>query len=197
MGRLNRKKIKRLSLILGAAFALAFVISALLIVSDGLSDDAREADVCVVPGSKVEVSGVPSPRLRARLDKALELYNRGLCRNVITSGGVGIEGFDEAVVMKSYLTEKGVPEGSVQVDSQGLNTYLTAKNSSRIMREKGWQSALVVSQYFHVSRTKLALRRFGITPVFGAHAQYFEPRDFYSITREVLGYWGYLLQSYK
>ncbi|HVG19564.1 MAG TPA: YdcF family protein [Blastocatellia bacterium] len=194
---MNWKRIKRLSLILSAVFALAFVIAALLIVSDGLSDDARAADVCIIPGNKVEESGAPSPRLRARLDKAVELYKRGLCRNVITSGGVGSEGFDEAVVMKAYLTERGVAEGSILVDSQGLNTFLTAKNSSRMMKEKGWQSALVVSQYFHVSRTKLALRRFGVTPVFGAHAQYFELRDIYSITREVFGYLGYLLQSYQ
>jgi uncharacterized SAM-binding protein YcdF (DUF218 family) len=194
---MNRKRIKRRLLIASVLFALAYSISGLLIVIDGLSDAIHAADVAIVPGSKVEVSGVPSARLRARLDKTVELYKQGLFPHVIVSGGVGTEGFDEAAVMKTYLIEKGVPEDRIYVDSQGASTYLTAKNSSRMMKENGWQSALVVSQYFHISRTKLALRRFGVSQVFSAHANYFELRDLYSIAREVFGYGGYLFQSYN
>jgi vancomycin permeability regulator SanA len=194
---MNRKRIKKLLLTASALFALAYIISGLLIVIDGLSDDIHAADVAIVPGSKVEVSGLPSTRLRARLDKAVELYQQGIFRHVIVSGGTGSEGFDEAAVMKAYLIEKGVPEAQVYVDSQGATTYLTAKNSSRMMKENGWRSALVVSQYFHISRTKLALRRFGVSSVFSAHANYFELRDIYSIAREVFGYGGYLFQSYN
>lgn len=193
---MNRKRVKRRLLIASALFALAYVISASLIVIDGLRDEVHAADVAIVPGNKVEASGIPSARLRARLDKTVELYQQGLFPHVIVSGGVGSEGFDEAVVMKSYLVEKGVPDERISVDSAGVNTYLTAKNSSRIMKENGWRSALVVSQYFHISRTKLALRRFGVSPVFSAHADYFELRDLYSIAREVFGYGGYLLQLY-
>ena len=64
-----------------------------------------------------------------------------------------------------------------------------------MMREKGWRSALVVTQYFHVPRTRLAVERSGVAPVFSAHAQYFEPRDVYSIAREVIGYGAYLLRA--
>jgi vancomycin permeability regulator SanA len=194
---MNRKRIKKRLLISSLLFALAYIVSGLLIVIDGLSDDIHAADVAIIPGSKVELSGVPSARLRARLDKAVELYKQGLCKHVIVSGGTGSEGFDEAAVMKAYLIEKGLPEAQVYVDSQGASTYLTAKNSSRIMKENGWQSALVVSQYFHISRTKLALRRFGVSSVYSAHANYFELRDIYSIAREVFGYGGYLFQSYN
>jgi uncharacterized SAM-binding protein YcdF (DUF218 family) len=194
---MNRKGIKRRLIIAGLLFALVFAISGLLIVIDGLSDAIHTADVAIVPGSKVEVSGVPSARLQARLDKTVELYKQGLFPNVIVSGGVGTEGFDEAAVMKTYLIEKGLPEDRIHVDSEGANTYLTAKNSYRMMKENGWQSALVVSQYFHISRTKLALRRFGVSQVFSAHANYFELRDIYSIAREVFGYGGYFFQSYN
>jgi len=194
---MNRKRIKKLLLIASVSFALAYIVSGLLIVIDGLSDDIHAADVAIVLGSKVEVSGVPSTRLRARLDRAVELYKQGLFQHVIVSGGTGSEGFDEAAVMKAYLIEKGVPGDQVYVDSQGASTYLTAKNSSRMMKENNWRSALVVSQYFHISRTKLALRRFGVSPVFSAHADYFELRDIYSIAREVFGYGGYLFQSYN
>ncbi len=174
---------------------LAFTLAAALIVADGLTDDIHAADVAIVPGNTVEKDGRPSARLSARLDQTVALYRQGLFPNVIVSGGVGREGFDEAEVMKRYLVENGVPEGSIHVDSGGATTHLTARNASRMMRENGWQSAMVVSQYFHVPRTRLALKRSGVTPVFSAHAQYFELRDVYSIAREVVGYGSYLLRA--
>lgn len=190
-----RKITKRVLLFAVLPIVLAFTLAAILIVADGLTDDIQAADVAIVPGNTVEKDGHPSERLRARLDQTVALYRQGLFPEVIVSGGVGSEGFDEAEVMKRYLIENGVPEVRIHVDSEGATTYLTAKNAARIMREKGWQSAMVVSQYFHVPRMRLALLRAGITPVFSAHARYFELRDIYSIPREVVGYGAYLLRG--
>jgi vancomycin permeability regulator SanA len=190
-----RKRTKRILLFTALPIMLAFILAATLIVADGLTDDIHAADVAIVPGNTVEKDGRPSARLQARLDQTVALYRQGLFPDVIVSGGVGSEGFDEAVVMKRYLVENGVPEGRIHVDSGGATTYLTARNATRIMRENGWQSAMVISQYFHVPRMRLALKRSGITPVFSAHAKYFELRDVYSIAREVIGYGAYLLRS--
>lgn len=190
-----QKRTKRVLLLTALPTMLAFILAAALIVADGLTDDIHAADVAIVPGNTVAKDGRPSARLRARLDQTIALYRQGLFPNVIVSGGVGSEGFDEAKVMKQYLVENGVPEGCIHIDSGGANTYLTAKNASRTMKENGWQSALVVSQYFHVPRMRLAVKRSGVAPVFSAHAQYFERRDVYSIAREVVGYGAYLLRA--
>jgi uncharacterized SAM-binding protein YcdF (DUF218 family) len=195
MQHIWRKRTKRILLLTALPIMLAFTLAATLIVADGLTDDIHAADVAIVPGNTVERDGRPSARLRARLDQTIALYRQGLFPDVIVSGGVGSEGFDEAEVMKRYLVENGVPEGRIHVDSRGATTYLTARNAARMMRENGWQSAIVVSQYFHVPRMRLALKRSGITPVYSAHAQYFELRDVYSITREVVGYGAYLLRA--
>ena len=195
MQRMSRKRAKRVLLLTALPLVLAFTLAAALIVADGLTDDIHAADVAIVPGNTVEKDGRPSARLGARLDQTVALYRRGLFPEVIVSGGVGVEGFDEAEVMKRYLVENGVPEGSVHVDGGGTTTHLTARNASRMMRENGWRSALVVSQYFHVPRMRLALKRSGVAPVFSAHARYFERRDVYSIAREVVGYAAYLLRA--
>lgn len=195
MQHIRRKRTKQVLLLTALPIILAFTLAATLIVADGLTDDIHAADVVIVPGNTVEKDGRPSARLRARLDRTVSLYRQGLFPNVIVSGGVGIEGFDEAAVMKRYLVENGVPDGRILVDSGGANTYLTARNAARIMRENGWRNAMVVSQYFHVPRTRLAVKRSGVTPVFSAHAQYFELRDVYSIAREVIGYGAYLLRD--
>ena len=57
----------------------------------------------------------------------------------------------------------------------------------------GWRSAVVVTQYFHIARTMLALRQQGITPVTSAHPAFFELRDLYAIPREAVGTVAYLL----
>jgi vancomycin permeability regulator SanA len=182
--------------LLSLALLIAVILSpAVAVVADGLTDDVRPSDVAVVLGNKVNPDGRPSPMLQARLDEALALYRKGLFPTVMVSGGLGKEGFDEAAVMKAYLVARGVPAGAVITDNKGVNTWATAQNASALMRAHGWRSCLVVSQYFHISRTRLALRRQGVQDIRTAHARYFAVRDLYSIPREVAGYAAYLTRS--
>jgi vancomycin permeability regulator SanA len=194
---MKRIRLKTLLSITAAISGLIFLLSATAIVWDGLHDELGVSDVAIVLGNQVNSDGRPSERLRARLDVAVTLYQQGWFTHILVSGGTGRNGFDEAEVMKKYLVEKGVPEEIVVVDSDGVTTYHTAKNAAQLMREKNWQHAMVISQYFHISRTKLAHRRFGISSVYSAHAPFFEARDFYSTAREVVGFYAYLFRSYE
>lgn len=174
---------------IAAVFSLAAGI-----VVDGLRVDAKPSDVGIVLGSKVMSDGSPSDRLRARLDKAAELYARGMFKHVLVSGGTGIEGFSEAKVMEEYLAEQGrVPRAAIIVDEHGSTTEATAENSAAIMKARNLASALIVTQYFHISRSRLALRQAGIRTVHGAYPNFFELRDLYSIARETIAlpvYWA-------
>jgi vancomycin permeability regulator SanA len=190
------KRTKKVLLLPLAVLSASFLLAAALVAADGLRDEIHPADVAIVPGNTVERDGQPSPRLRARLDKTLELYRGGMFGHVIVSGGVGVEGFDEAEVMKRYLVSRGVPEESVIADGGGATTYLTARNAAELMKRNGWGSALIVSQYFHIARTRLAVESYGVRPVYSAHAEYYELRDLYSLAREVIGYGAYLVRRY-
>ena len=175
-----------------ATLAVLLAALPLGIVVDGLSDRLGPADVAVIPGSMVHPDGRLSARLQARLDKAVELYRQGLFAHLIVSGGTGVEGVDEAVAMKTYLLAQQVPEAAILVDSGGATTHDTAVNSAALMRARGWRSAMVVTQYFHVPRTRLALAAQGVSPLYNVHASFFEARDVYSTLREVPGlasYW--------
>ncbi len=177
------------------AACLIFGPGALLYV--GTQDDLGKADVALVLGSKVETDGQPSARLRSRLEETAELYRAGWFPLIVTSGGVGKEGFDEAVVMKDFLVSKGIPADRIITDSTGVTTYASALQMARIARERHFQSVLVVSQAFHIPRARLALRRFGIPTVYSAHSRYFEMRDLYSAPRELFGYASYLFRRYE
>ncbi|MBN1267763.1 MAG: YdcF family protein [Anaerolineales bacterium] len=190
-----KKWIKKIKLFLVFSVSL-FALFSGLIIRDGLTDELGTADVGLVFGNKVMPSGEPSARLAARLDRAVQLYNDGYFNKVIVSGGLGREGFYEADVMRDYLIERGIPDSNIIPDNQGNDTYMTVENTVTIMEENNIRSILVISQYFHIPRIKLACRRFGLEVVYSANAKYFGLRDLYQISREVIAYGYYLVRSY-
>ncbi|WP_223847363.1 YdcF family protein [Hymenobacter montanus] len=172
-----------------------FLIHTMLIVVDGLMDSPGKADVALILGNTVHENGKMSARLQSRVEKGLDLYRAGRVKTIVVSGGLGKEGFYEAEVMKNYLLAQQVPAARVIVDNKGNTTQLTALNFNQIRKKLGFRSVIVVSQYYHLSRTKLALRNLGMENVYSAHAPYFEFRDLYSLVREFFGFYAYLLQG--
>ncbi len=163
----------------------------------GTNAQPRPADVAVVLGTRVERSGVPSRRLRERLDRAFELYNAGTVHNIIVSGGLGREGFEEADVMRDYLAARGVPSANLFVDRNGYDTFETARGAEQIMAANGFTSAVVVSHYYHLPRAVLALKRFGISDVSSAAVD-IPPmwRDSFNVLREFAAFYFYLVRDY-
>ncbi|MBU8906222.1 YdcF family protein [Desertibacillus haloalkaliphilus] len=187
------KRLLRFVVMVFLCFSIWFVIHTAAVIIDGLNDELEKTEVGVVLGNKVERDGHPSERLQARLDKAIELYEDGYLDFIIVSGGLGVEGYDEAEVMEEYLVGHGVSGDSIFTDSNGYNTTMTAENARRIMGNLDVRSVTVITQYFHISRTKLAFEKQGFKEVRGAHAEIFEVRDFYSIVREFPAFYKYLL----
>lgn len=183
------KQISKRLILLGILF---FLIHEIVIITDGLIDErASNVNVAVILGSKVNKDGTVSNRLKARLDKGLELYQKSIVKEIYVSGGLGMEGYLEGTVMAEYLIKMGVPETAIKIDNNGINTRNTALNFVRDYPNE--TNAYVVSQYFHISRCKLAFRQVGIKNVYGAHGNLFQFRDPYSAFREFFGYYKYLL----
>jgi vancomycin permeability regulator SanA len=168
-----------------AVLAAPVVLAAAALVATGLLAGAREADVAVVLGNTVQANGDPSPRLAARLDRAYDCYAASQCRIIFVSGGMDSAGADEAAAMRGYLLGRGVPADRIVTDSAGADTWATARHASAYMREHGYTRALAVTQYFHVPRTMLALKRQGVADVGGGYPRFFELRDIYSVFREL------------
>lgn len=186
---------RRKRVIILCALSLSFLMPAGLLVWRGMTDDVGKADVALVLGNQVNPDGTPSPRLKARLDTAIECYRQGYFPVILVSGATDREGVPEGTAMKRYLVASGIPESVVLVDDQGVDTQASANNTAALLKERGWTSVFVITQYFHVPRTKLALTKLGILPVHHAHPRFFEARDLYSIAREIPAYGKYLLRT--
>src|SRR3954470_6645650 len=130
--------------------SLAYI--ALRIEQQSTRDEAQPSDVILVLGA-AEYRGRPSPVLRARLDHALELYQRGLAPRVMTTGGAGGDPvYTEGGVGRSYLTSRGVPAEVIIVESEGGSTVESVALTGEILRRMGLHSVIVVSDGYHIYR---------------------------------------------
>jgi len=175
-----------------AALAGLVVYVSVRIGRQSTRDEARHADVILVLGA-AEYRGRPSQVLRARLDHALELYQRKLAPLVLTTGGAGGDPvFTEGGVGRSYLIGRGVPPEAIIVETEGETTVESTAMAGEIMRRMGLRSVIVVSDGYHIYRVKRMLQFRGLS-VYGSPRKERAPEglreDWYYVKQAI----GYLL----
>jgi uncharacterized SAM-binding protein YcdF (DUF218 family) len=175
--------------------AVAIVFASIAYVSvrierQSTRDEARKADVILVLGA-AEYRGRPSQVLRARLDHALELYQRKLAPLLLTTGGAGGDPvFTEGGVGRAYLVNRGVPPESVIVENEGETTVESTAMAAEIMRRMGLHSVIVVSDGYHIYRVKRMLQFRGLA-VYGSPRKDHIPegwREDWNYVKQAIGY---------
>src|SRR5678815_5266570 len=108
-----------LRMIITSTIATAIVFWAgwmLAVIFWSARDMARPAESIVVLGA-AQYDGHPSPVLRARLDHAVDLWNKRLAHVMILTGGTGFgDTTSEAAVSRGYMRKHGVPDGSILLE---------------------------------------------------------------------------------
>lgn len=143
---------------------LVWLVSTLAVWGWGELDQSTKADAIVVLGA-AQYAGKPSPVLKARLDHALELWDRGMSSRLILTGGIGTgDTTSEAAVGKIYARKHGVPDSAILLEGGGRTTRESMQTVARIMESKKLRSAILVSDPFHMLRLWILAKRFGFTP---------------------------------
>lgn len=115
-------------------------------------DEARPAQAIVVLGA-AQYDGRPSPVLRARLDHAAALYERGLAPNVVVTGGKQAgDSTTEAAVSAEYLASHGVPEPSILREVNGRSSWQQLAAAASFLKRRGITRVVLVSDGFHSAR---------------------------------------------
>jgi len=191
---------KKLIITAAAVIFIWFVSHYLIMMYPYLVDNYGKADFIVVFGNKVERTGMVSERLKRRLDKTVKLYAAGVSKKIIVSGATGVEGFNEPVVMKKYMIDHGIAGQDITIDEKGFNTFATVKNvKSMLAAEKmSDPEIIIVTDYYHMARARLAFNRAGFKKIGCARAEIApETTDIKSVAREFAGYYYYMFRSYK
>src|SRR5688572_5903540 len=142
----------------------------LLVGSTGLAiwwtarqDSRPSSDAIVVLGS-AQYNGVPSSIFEARLEHALRLYEAGVAPVIVTVGGKAAgDQFTEAEAGRDYLAAAGVPGDALLPVQQGVDTLESMRAVATAFDERGWASAVLVTDPWHAMRAERMAEDAGLT----------------------------------
>lgn len=141
------------------------LVTAGAVVATARHDDRRVSDAIVVLGA-AQFDGTPQPVLQARLDHAQQLFDEGVAPRIITVGGKAPgDRFTEAQAGRNSLIDAGVRAKNVVAVGKGRDTYTSLEAVATLMKQRGWCTAVLVSDPWHLQRTQSMARDFGIDAV--------------------------------
>lgn len=147
---------------LRALLCVSLPLGALLAwIGTGAIESGAKADCIFVPGAAIWRNRKPSDALEYRLQHALALYKAGRAPVIVVAGG-GKGNYAEAEVMAEWLIERGVPPTAILKETTSNTTRENAENAAPMMAKHGLKTALVSTQWFHVTRAGLCLDQQGI-----------------------------------
>ncbi|MGH8025387.1 MAG: YdcF family protein [Pseudoxanthomonas sp.] len=142
--------------------ALWLVGVASYIVWVGERDQAAPADAIIVLGAAA-YDARPSPVFAERIRHGIDLYQRGLSKHLIFTGGFGRGArFSESQVAQRYALKHGVPPQAILIETQSRTTRQNLQQAAALMKARGFKRAIIVSDPLHMARALRLARELGI-----------------------------------
>lgn len=142
--------------------ALWLVGVASYIVWVGERDQAAPADVIIVLGAAA-YDARPSPVFAERIRHGIDLYQRGLAKHLIFTGGFGNGArFSESQVAQRYALKHGVPRQAILIETRSRTTHQNLQQAAALMKAHGFKRAIIVSDPLHMARALRLAREAGI-----------------------------------
>lgn len=117
-------------------------------------------DVLIIPGGGVLEKSPENNNKALLTDSSLRrclagfFYWKKLKIPIIVSGGTPLaSGTPEAVAMADFLKRLGIPKKYLLIEVYSRNTYENILNSYRLMQNRRWQTAGLVTSALHMPRT--------------------------------------------
>lgn len=127
----------------------------------------QDKNTVVVFGAGMRKDGVMTSHQKDRVIVGLKVYRQNKqIQQILVTGDNGARADKEVQAMKKYMLELGVPREDLIVDPHGYGTY---ESCYRLSREFGIDSAIVVSQAFHLPRIIYTCSKLG-TEIIGVGA---------------------------
>ncbi len=152
----------RSGLFLAGALLLYVAITFFQVLNASNQAHQDPSQAIIVLGA-AQYNGVPSPVLEGRLEHAIELYEDGVAKMIIVTGGKQPDDrFTEAHASYTHLRQAGIPEDRILREEKGENTWEQLAAATRVLRERGMTSAVLVSDDYHAYRLDRIARELGL-----------------------------------
>ncbi len=148
----------RIRLLLAAGFCVVVVILWAVIARGTApvsNTNLTHFDAIVVLGTHADSDGNPTPEMLDRVSEGVHEYERGVAPRILFTGAAIRNRFVEADVMARAAEAEGIPSSAIIVEPNARDTIQNACISTRILTQRGWRSAEVVTSGYHVPRAGL------------------------------------------
>lgn len=164
---MKKISIKKIIKIIALILISSFIMIEGLIIINGQEDKKYDVDYLVVLGSGLW-GDVLSPTLLGRMNKALEFIENNPNTKIVVCGGQGKgENMPEAQAMRDYLVLNGVDENKIIQENKSTSTMENLKFTKVILANsdgKNNHKIMIVTNEFHLFRSKFIAKRLGFTP---------------------------------
>ena len=125
-------------------------------------EQAPRKRVAIILGAGLRRDGTPTAMLRDRVLTGADLYFSGKVEKLLMSGDNRFVDYNEPEAMRQFALSAGVPDDAIVLDYAGRRTYDTCYRAKAIF---GVESAIVVTQRFHLPRTLFLCNMLGLEAV--------------------------------
>ena len=161
---IHSPRFRRVVLVLFSLLFIFEIVLAAAIHLYGLSDYTRPVDAIIVLGAGLNPDNTPTPSMIRRADHAAALWQQGVATHIICSGGYpGRATVSEASACQTALLVAGVPANVIILEEASRSTEENALKTQAIMQANGWQTAVIVSDGYHLLRANWLFQMSGIT----------------------------------
>lgn len=123
----------------------------------------------LVLGNRALIDGAPNPCLIGRVDKGLEVLRFLNGSTLVVSGGLDREDMQfESQVMADHAVATGFT-GTVVQERQSTSTYENLKYSTPLLQAAGSKRVVIVTEPYHLWRTRLMVQAQGLDKQFEVH----------------------------
>jgi uncharacterized SAM-binding protein YcdF (DUF218 family) len=133
------------------------------LVPAGPRDSDGAVDVIVVLGAPVTRDGALGTSLRERVEAGAAAWHaRRAPWLLVTGGRTRDAAVTEAEAMRRHALARGVPDQAILVEDRARSTVENARFAAALMRERGLERALLVTQPYHLRRSLALFTRAGV-----------------------------------
>jgi len=160
-------KIRKIFLGLFIVWLISFVVVVTVILTSAISEQNEIVDSVIVLGAGLK-GETPTLVLQERLNYTIKYIQNNPNAKIIVSGGQGPgETITEAEGMKRYLVSRGIPEDMIIKEERSTSTYENMIFSKKLYEKtirKKLEKVMIITNDFHMFRSKLLARRAGLEP---------------------------------
>ncbi|MHB1685800.1 MAG: YdcF family protein [Ignavibacteriaceae bacterium] len=181
------------------SFVLTFVLLAIAFfynhfkIGSGESYAVKknQTNVAVVLGAAVWSHNSVSPSLAARVDKAVELYKKGIVNKIQLTGGNAPGELSEAEVAYDYMKPQNINHSDIWLETKTASTLEQVKFvKDSLLAKKNISHIIIVSDGYHLTRVREICKFFHIKTFVSAsgldlsteHKLYYKLRESIALT---------------